>query len=80
MANKLTQDELAKRLDTPGWRLVDENPQETVTGTLGQVATESHSRKSRGRPSGRIEEVETAITLELFQIEQLWRHLGLPTI
>lgn len=80
MANKLTQDELTKRLDAPGWRLVDENPKESVTGTLGQMATESHARKSRGLPGGRIQEVETAIELELFQIEQLWLHLGLPTI
>lgn len=80
MANKLTQDDLTKKLDTPGWRLTGESPDKSVTGTLGDVLTESHTRKSRGRPAGRIADIETAIELELFQIEQLWQHLGLPTI
>jgi hypothetical protein len=41
---------------------------------------ESHSRKTKGKASGKIQEVENAIELKLFQIEQLWQHLGLPTI
>jgi hypothetical protein len=80
MTNDLTHKELAKRLNTPGWRLVDESPHKTMTGTLGEVLTESHSRRSKGQPRGRIQEIENAIELELLQIEQLWQHLGLPTI
>lgn len=80
MANKLTQDDLANRLNAPGWRLTGESPDKTVTGTLAEVATESHARKSLGKPVGRIEHIENAIELELFQLEQLWQHLGLPTI
>ncbi|HVW72540.1 MAG TPA: hypothetical protein VHC39_02790 [Rhizomicrobium sp.] len=80
MTNKPMQDDLTKKLDAPGWRLTDEHPDQTVTGTLGEVLTESHARKSRGQSAGRIADIENAIELELFQIEQLWQHLGLPTI
>jgi hypothetical protein len=80
MANKLTHDELTERLEAPGWRLTDETPEKAVTGSLGEVLAESHWRASQGHPRGRIQEIETAIELELFQIEQLWQHLGLPTI
>lgn len=80
MTDKPTRDDLTKKLDAPGWQLTGEAPDKSVTGTLGEVLTESHARKSRGRPAGRIADIETAIELELFQIEQLWQHLGLPTI
>ena len=80
MTDKPAQNDLTKKLDAPGWRLTGEAPDTSVTGTLGEVLTESHARKSRGRPAGRIADIENAIELELFQIEQLWQHLGLPTI
>jgi hypothetical protein len=32
----------------------------------------------RGDAPGRIEELETAIELDIIQIEKLWRYLGLP--
>ncbi|HEX4269968.1 MAG TPA: hypothetical protein VHZ32_01220 [Rhizomicrobium sp.] len=80
MTNKPTRDDLTEKLDAPGWRLTDENPDRSVTGTLGEVLTESHARKSKGQSAGRIADIENAIELELFQIEQLWQHLGLPTI
>ena len=51
-----------------------------MTGTLGEVVTESHSRKLKGEHPGKIEKIETAIELGMFEIEQLWQHLGLPTI
>jgi hypothetical protein len=80
MPNNLSHDELAKQLHTPGWRLVGFRPEKPVTGTLGEVLTESHSRKSGGDHPGKIEQIETAIELDMFQIEQLWQYLGLPTI
>jgi hypothetical protein len=80
MPNKLSHDELAKQLNTPGWRLVGDQPEKAVTGTLGEVLTESHFRKRAGDHPGKIEQIETAIELKLFQVEQLWQHLGLPTI
>lgn len=73
-------EKLTKQLHSPGWRLVDENPGKTVTGTLGEMLAESHARKAKGHSKWRLEQIETAIELELFQIEQLWQHLGLPTI
>lgn len=79
MSNKLTHDELAKQIHTAGWQLTDKHS-ETMTGTLSGVLTESHSRKSKGGQPGKIKQIETAIELEMFQIEQLWQHLGLPTI
>jgi hypothetical protein len=80
MSAKPTNDELTNRLHSPGWRLVDESPNSSVNGTLGELLTESHSRKSKGHSKWKIQEIETRIELELFQIEQLWQHLGLPTI
>jgi len=80
MRNKLTHDELAKQLNAPGWRLGGGQPEKAVTGTLGEVLTESHFRKRIGDHPGKIEQIETAIELDMFQIEQLWQHLGLPTI
>ena len=75
-----SHEDLTSKLHTPGWRLVDSRTDESATGTLSEMLKESHSRKSRGEHPGKIEQIETAIELRLFQIEQLWQHLGLPTI
>jgi len=80
MANSNNDDDLASQLNSPGWRLTGDRPGNSVTGTLGEVLTESHSRKVRGEHPGRIARVVTAIELDLIQIEQLWQHLGLPTV
>jgi hypothetical protein len=80
MPNNLTHDELIEQLHAPGWRLVGYGPEDSVAGTLSEVLTESHSRGSTGTKPGKIEQMKTAVELEMFQIEQLWQHLGLPTI
>jgi hypothetical protein len=80
MANSNNDEDLASQLDSPGWRLTGDRPGNGVTGTLGEVLTESHSRKARGEHPGRIARVMTAIELDLIQVEQLWQHLGLPTV
>ena len=80
MPNDLDHADLTKKLDTPGWRLVDARTDETATGTLSEMLRQSHARKSEGEHPGKIEQIETAIELRMFQIEQLWQHLGLPTI
>jgi hypothetical protein len=80
MPNTLNHDELVEQIHTPGWQLVDARSEDPVTGTLGEVLTESHSRKSAGDHPGKIEQIETAVELDLFQIEQLWQYLGLPII
>jgi hypothetical protein len=80
MIEKYSQEDLIGHLGSPGWRLNSEHPDRTVTGTLGEVVTESHSRKTGGEQPGKVEQIETAIELGMFEIEQLWQHLGLPTI
>jgi len=80
MANSNNDEDLTRQLNSPGWRLTGDRPGNNVTGTLGEVLTESHSRKARGEHPGRIARVVTAIELDLIQIEQLWQHLGLPTV
>ena len=49
-----------------------------VTGTLEDALKSGHARHAQGHAPGRIEELETAIELDLIQIEKLWRYLGLP--
>jgi hypothetical protein len=79
MPDKYTHDELAKRVMSPGWRLVaDDKDDHTVTGTLEHVLGVTHERHTGGKRPGRIEEIETKIELEMVQIELLWRYLGLP--
>lgn len=80
MAKQFTHVELLDRLNSPGWQLTGERPGDTVSGTLHDVLTESHARRAAGGHPGKIEQIKTAIELEMFQIEQLWQHLGLPTI
>jgi hypothetical protein len=80
MSNKLSHGELSKQIHTGGWQLTDKHSDKTMTGTLSDVLTESHSRRSKGEQPGKIKQIETTIELEMFQIEQLWQHLGLPTI
>jgi hypothetical protein len=77
MANRYTDDELTKKVTSPGWRheAKDGAP---VTGTLEEALKSGHARHAKGHGPGRIEELETAIELDMIQIEKLWRYLGLP--
>jgi hypothetical protein len=77
MANRYSDDELTKRVASPGWRHAskDDAP---VTGTLEEALKSGHARHAKGHGPGRIEELETAIELDMIQIEKLWRYLGLP--
>ena len=79
MMNK-PEPNLIKQLNSPGWNLIEEQSDKRTTGTLSEVLTESHSRKSKGRSQGKIEQIETAIKLDMLQVELLWHQLGLPTI
>lgn len=80
MANKYSHEELASQLKSPGWRLTGAHPDKNFAGTLGEVLTESHSRKSKGEHPGKIEQIKTALELDIIQIDLLWRQLGLPEI
>lgn len=77
MTKKYSDDELASRVKTPGWRLTaaDSHP---VTGTLQKLVSLAHQQHKGGQALGRIEEVETSIELDMIQVEKLWRYLGLP--
>ena len=78
MANPYTDDELTRRVKSPGWRLVAGGSDDHLTGTLEDVLKATHQRRESGQPSGLIEELETSIELDMLQIEKLWLYLGLP--
>ena len=78
MASRYTDDELTNRVRSPGWRHAPDKDGTPVTGTL-EEALKSGSRAAcerRGAPA--IEELETAVELDIIQIEKLWRYSGLP--
>lgn len=78
MVGKLSLKDLIARLDTPGWRLVDDEDEDT--GTLKNVLETTHRRHRRNKKPGLIKQIETSVELDMIQIEQLWHHLGLPTV
>jgi hypothetical protein len=78
MADKYSHDELVERVKTPGWRLMTDKKDKTVGGTLQDLLHLSHERKQKGEAPGLIEEIETSVELDMLQIAQLWRYLGLP--
>ena len=75
MPNNYSQDDLANRLTKPGWQRTDANGK-TESGTLKDLATKAHAE--RAKHPGVVKEVETAVELELLQLQQLWHYLGLP--
>ena len=79
MADKLTHDELVEKLDTPGWRLVTDDDK-SKSGTLKDVLETTHQRHQRKQPTGLIKQIETSVELDMIQVQQLWQHLGLPTV
>jgi len=82
MVRKLSLKDLIERLETPGWRLVtDENDKSKPdTGTLKDVLETTHRRHRRKEAPAFIKQVETSVELDMIQIQQLWQHLGLPTV
>lgn len=77
MPNNYSHDELAKLTTSSGWRLETDGKAEH-TGTLEDVAKVAHERHARGEHPGIIRRIENSIELEMLQLEQLWRYLGLP--
>ena len=72
---KYTDDELANRVKSPGWSLAGDKE---VTGTLEEVLKKAHGQREDNALGGGIRELETAIELDMLQIERLWLYLGLP--
>jgi hypothetical protein len=76
MVGKLSLKDLVARLHTPGW-VTDEDGK---PGTLKEVLETTHRRRSESQAPGLIRQIETAVELDMIQIEQLWHHMGLPTV
>ncbi|MGH6890234.1 MAG: hypothetical protein ACREHF_13745 [Rhizomicrobium sp.] len=72
-----TDDELRALAKEPGWRL-DTGDGAGRTGTLGDVARLAHERRARGEHPGAVRRIENAVELEMLELEQLWRAIGLP--
>ena len=80
MTDKLTHDELVEKLDTPGWRLESGEGNLEKSGTLKEVLETTHQRQQQRATPGLIKQIETRVELDMIQIEDLWHHLGLPTV
>ena len=78
MADKSRHDELVSQLTSPGWRLIPTGIDPAVEGTLEDMARAAHERKQSGKHPGLIQRAEDSAELDLFELEQLWWHLGLP--
>lgn len=76
-AKKYSDDELATRVKTPGWRLTRESDR-PITGTLQHLLNLTHQRRRQGEHPGLIQEIETSVELDMIAVEKLWRFLGLP--
>lgn len=79
MAEKDKHKELVDQLHSPGWRLLPHEHGAAVEGTLEHVVRTAHERKQSGGQLGLVQRIENTVELDLFDLEQLWWHLGLPT-
>jgi hypothetical protein len=79
VTDKPKHDDLVSQLTSPGWRLIPTGIDPAVEGTLEDMARAAHERKRSGKHPGAIQRAEDSVELELFDLEQLWWHLGLPT-
>lgn len=68
-------DDLKARLAEPGWQHTNASG-ESRSGTLQEMAAKAHA--DRAEHPGTISKIETAVELELLQLQELWHHLGLP--
>ena len=71
-------EQLKQKLGASGWRA--ETGDAHHEGTLEEVAQAAHARHAEGKEVGHLKEIETEIKVELFQLQELWRHMGLPVI
>lgn len=78
MEKKYTHDELVEQIKSPGWAVVTSEKDKAATGSLEDVLKASHEKHVKGEKPGLIQQIETAIELDMIQIELLWNHLGLP--
>ena len=74
--SRYSLEELKQKLGASGWRAHGESGERT----LEEAAKAAHARHAQGQAPGRLQEIETEIELDLFQLQELWRHMGLPVI
>jgi len=81
---KPNREELIAMLQTKGWDLVTGSATAPLKDhvakdrTLEELAKTAHARHKKGEGAGIISKIDNAIELDMFQLEQLWEHLGLP--
>jgi hypothetical protein len=76
---KLSHAELVAQLQTKGWDLVTGSETTPLKNcTLEELVRIAHARHKKGEASGLIKRIESALELDLIEIQQLWAHLGLP--
>lgn len=73
-------EDLKQKLTDDGWRTDTGNSAFPVQGTLGEMVHGAHGRRKNGQTVGIIEEIATEVKIDMLQLEELWRHMGLPTI
>jgi hypothetical protein len=74
MPNDYTDDTLTQKLNSPGWQRSSGGTSQS--GTLEELARSAHADRTSN--PGVIKEIETAVELELIQLQKLWEYLGLP--
>ena len=73
-------EDLKRKLTDDGWRTDTGSSTFPVRGTLGEMVEAAHGRRKSGQAVGIVEEIETEIKIDILQLEELWQHMGLPTI
>jgi len=76
---KLSREELVAMLQTKGWDLVTGSKTVPIKGcNLEELVRAAHERHTKGEEPGLISRMETALELDLIQLQELWEYLGLP--
>jgi hypothetical protein len=77
--SKYDLEQLKQKLGASGWRAHSDSDG-PVEGTLEEVAQAAHARHAKTQAPTHLQEIETEIKVDLFQLQELWRHMGLPVI
>jgi hypothetical protein len=73
-------DQLKQKLGDKGWQTHTGKSGRPMQGTLGEMVEAAHSRRKYGYAVGTLKEIETKFEVDMLQLEELWQHMGLPTI
>ncbi len=76
---KPTHQDLIKLLPSQGWSLENGGkPPADKDHTLEDLVRTAHEYHQKGDQPGLISRMETALELDLIQLQKLWEYLGLP--